>query len=332
MNALSKPNLPTPLISAPLLAFLLIAGCSNPPPTPSGAETTSRSSAPKHTPKTALSRAFDHPAAIPAADMARRAPTFQKYWYQGLAELSRYRLTQQRYGQAHEGELVLIFVTEPFLRGRQVKHEHGPGEDVSVLKLHSHRHFFTGVYPYNILTTAFVPAQGDEGALKVAFTTTEWCGVVYAQLNRLASGWRVRSHSYFQAEGDEDTTAPEAIVEDGLLSRLRRDPASLPVGELPAVIPGLTYLRLLHKPIRPTRAIARREPPAPRQGVQLASYVIEYPELRRTLTVRYAPAFPHTIHAIEETAPDLTGAVVTTTARLDRSVMLDYWARHGASD
>lgn len=314
-----------------VLLLALFAGCSSSPPpsaprAPEAARSVERSPA---------ERAFDHPAAIPVAEAARRAPTFDKYWYQGLAELSRYRLTQQRYGQAHDGELTLIFVTEPFLTGPQVKHEGGPGEDISALKLHSHRHFYTGVYPYHIHTTAFIPARGQGGALKVALTATEWCGVVYAQLNRLASGWRVRSHSYFQAEGDADTTVADAIVEDSLLPRLRRDPATLPVGELPAVIPSLTFLRLLHRPIKPARAIAARvDAPAPDPAdpstKRLARYTITYPEHQRTLTLRYDPVHPYTIHTIEEEAPDLTGKRVVTTARLERGVMLDYWARHGA--
>ena len=40
--------------------------------------------------------------------------TFDTYWYQGLAELSRYDLKQSRYGQVRQGEAVLVYVTEDF--------------------------------------------------------------------------------------------------------------------------------------------------------------------------------------------------------------------------
>ena len=36
---------------------------------------------------------------------------FGDYWYQGKAELSRYDLKQVRYGEIHQGDAVLIFVT-----------------------------------------------------------------------------------------------------------------------------------------------------------------------------------------------------------------------------
>ena len=46
---------------------------------------------------------------------------FNNYWYGGTAELSSFTLRQARYGEIHEGEAVLIFVTEPFSESKQVK-------------------------------------------------------------------------------------------------------------------------------------------------------------------------------------------------------------------
>lgn len=45
---------------------------------------------------------------------------FRRSWFSGEAELNRYRLSQARYGELHEGEAVLIFVTEEFLPQEQV--------------------------------------------------------------------------------------------------------------------------------------------------------------------------------------------------------------------
>ncbi|MEM1407815.1 MAG: septum formation inhibitor Maf, partial [Bacteroidota bacterium] len=39
---------------------------------------------------------------------------FNNYWYAGKAEITSYELKQSRYGEVHDGEAVLIFVTEPF--------------------------------------------------------------------------------------------------------------------------------------------------------------------------------------------------------------------------
>ena len=45
---------------------------------------------------------------------------FNKYWYAGEAELNSYTLSQARYGENHEGEAVLIFVTEDFSKSKYV--------------------------------------------------------------------------------------------------------------------------------------------------------------------------------------------------------------------
>ena len=63
---------------------------------------------------------------------------FDQYWYQGRAEISSYTLTQARYGELRKGDAVLVFVTEPLSKSRQVKTDPTPSnkEDVvSVLKL-----------------------------------------------------------------------------------------------------------------------------------------------------------------------------------------------------
>ena len=46
---------------------------------------------------------------------------FSDYWYAGKAELTSYHLTQSRYGGLHDGDAVLIFVTEDFSKDKQVK-------------------------------------------------------------------------------------------------------------------------------------------------------------------------------------------------------------------
>ncbi len=37
---------------------------------------------------------------------------FNDYWYDGKAEITSYKLEQARYGELHEGYVVLVFVTE----------------------------------------------------------------------------------------------------------------------------------------------------------------------------------------------------------------------------
>ena len=70
---------------------------------------------------------------------------FNRYWQQGKAELSRYQLTQARYGNLNRGELILITVTEPFNADKQVKSDSLSGAAVRhVLKAQTMRRFTTG--------------------------------------------------------------------------------------------------------------------------------------------------------------------------------------------
>ena len=52
--------------------------------------------------------------------------TLDEYWYQGKAEISRFELQQSRYGEVHQGDAVMIFVTEDFRTDIQVKLEMKP--------------------------------------------------------------------------------------------------------------------------------------------------------------------------------------------------------------
>ena len=59
-----------------------------------------------------------NPVSEPERSLSRE---FRSYWYQGSAEINTYDLIQERYGESRQGEAVLIFVTEDFLKEEQVK-------------------------------------------------------------------------------------------------------------------------------------------------------------------------------------------------------------------
>ncbi|HEV8231376.1 MAG TPA: hypothetical protein VGQ75_03440, partial [Thermoanaerobaculia bacterium] len=189
----------------------------------------------------------------PTVDAAR----FGKYWYQGKAELTRYKLDQARYGEMHPGEAVLIFVTEPFLPDKQVKLERGdPSKGISVLKLNFVRKFFTGIYPYSLMTSTFTPVDfARTRTLKVASESQEWCGQTFTQLNLRNGRYAGLLRSYFEDEGDREFGFPPAWLEDELWTRIRLAPATLPVGTV-EIVPGLQYTRLWHKDVRPEKAEA----------------------------------------------------------------------------
>jgi hypothetical protein len=259
---------------------------------------------------------------------AKDFPKFDEFWHQSKAELTRYALRQARYGDTHDGEAVLIFVTEDFLPKLQVKQEQGEASDaLSVLKLNAYRRFYTGIYPYTVMTSSFTPASGAP-TLKLSSTVQEWCGQVYSQVNRRDDWLHALSHSYFQNEADQNVVLPGAMLEDGLWAKIRIAPESIPVGSQ-QIVPALDYIRMRHKAMRPYPAVVTRTEAASTDLVDhpVASLRIEYPPLGRTLTIYYEPEFPFIIQAWEE----IEGPFRTTAVRTN-AIMDDYWTHNAPGD
>jgi hypothetical protein len=273
-----------------------------------------------------LSAGTSPPAPAPSFDHAR----FGRYWNQGKAELTRYHLDQARYGEMHAGEAVLIFVTEPFLPDKQVKLERGdPSKGISVLKLNFVRKFFTGIYPYSLMTSTFTPVGSPNArALKVASSSQEWCGQTFTQLNLRGGQYRGLLRSYFEAEGDRDFEVAPAVLEDELWTRIRLAPETLPVGEV-EVVPALQYARLWHKEVRPEKATASL-----RAEGKDSVYSLDYAAIPRKLVIRFENAFPYKITGWEETQPGgfEGSSLLTTKAVATGSLLLDYWRRHSNVD
>ena len=262
---------------------------------------------------------------------------FDEYWYRGEAELSSYILEQARYGEIHQGESVLVFVTEPFSLSKQVKLD-DPGETprdaVSVLKLNRTSKFYTGVYPYSMMQSTFTPVHLEDfpHTLKVSTSSQEWCGHTFTQVNLLPKGYRVQQHSYFESEGDTDQRIPQALLEDELWTRLRINPKDLPTGTVD-LVPGTFYSRLRHRPLQVEQAEVQLTTSEAKE--EWLTYRVHYPSGQRTLSIHFSKAFPHRIQGWEESYLSGFGPsakVLTTKATLKKTLQLDYWNHHDVVD
>lgn len=240
------------------------------------------------------------PAGNASAEKSAPAPAialpagFNAYWFAGQAELCTYQVTQERYGALREAEQVNVFVTEDFSRSKQVKLDdaNAAGADREpVLKLNTIRRFHTGIYDYSIMQSVFTPLNGT-ATLKSTTSVQDWCGHVFAQYNLQKEGYRLRSFSYFEKEGDQDRILPAAMLEEELWTRIRM--ASLQPGTLD-IIPSATYARLKHQESRPEKATLTLE-----QGPQENKMNLTYTSIPRTLSIRFEAAFPYKILGWEE--------------------------------
>lgn len=263
---------------------------------------------------------------------------FKHYWYSDGAEISRYKLTQSRYGELHTGDAVLLFVTESLRSDVQVKADNPSDADLPVLKLNEQRKFYTGVYPYSIMTSVFSPiAEGKQARpAKISTSVQEWCGHVYVQMNLRDEAYNVKGFSYFESEVEEDLSVPANVTEDGLFNLVRLAPQTLPIGTFDLVV-GTVFSRLRHTPLAPTPAIGTLQAiaGASLEGNPLVRYRVEMPDYRRTLSIVFERDFPHRIERWDDTCPGSGGGrgkMLTTSAVRSHTIKSPYWQHHSNRD
>ncbi|KQC33557.1 septum formation inhibitor Maf [Nonlabens sp. YIK11] len=256
-------------------------------------------------------------AVVNEAPKRNLSPEFKDYWYAGVAEISNYELKQSRYGEIRDGHAVLIFVTEPFDPNDQVKADQEQESNRSVLKLNATRDFYTGIYPYKIMSSTFLPLDLEGNAIKVATSIQEWCGHTYMQLNNRNDKYECVLFSYFQKEGNKEFAIDNAMLENQIPNQLRVDPELMPTGNI-KIIPSTEYLRLTHNPTEVLNATATLE----KQDDQFM-YSVEY-ENGRKVSYTLESSSPFQILSWSEEYPD-RGNIATTTATLKKTIRTPYW-------
>jgi hypothetical protein len=197
-----------------------------------------------------------------------------------------------------------------------------------VLKLNNTKKYLTGIYPYSIMSSSFYPVHDNQQALKVTFSTQEWCGQVFAQINN-RDKFKIKSFSYFESEGDNDFELDKNILENEIWNRIRINPVDLPVGQF-KLIPSLEYIRMAHKELKAYNAIMTLT-----KINDLNTYKITYPALDRTLEIKFDPSFPYTIDGWSETFKSGFGnraKTMTSKATRIKTIKTPYWRQNGNND
>ncbi|SCY03753.1 hypothetical protein SAMN05192588_0839 [Nonlabens sp. Hel1_33_55] len=254
---------------------------------------------------------------VPDAANRSLSPEFKDYWYAGVAEISNYDLKITRYGEERDGNAVLIFVTEPFDALDQIKADKDKETNRSVLKLNATRDFYTGIYPYKIMSSTFLPLDKEENAIKVATSIQEWCGHTYMQLNNKGDKYDGVLYSYFQSEGNTEFTVENVMLENQIPNQLRIDPKLMPTGDI-KIIPSTEYLRLTHNPTEALMATASLE----MQDDQFI-YSVIYNNGRK-ISYTLESTSPYKILSWYEEYPQ-RGSISTSTASLKKSLRTPYW-------
>jgi hypothetical protein len=284
--------------------------------------------------------------AAPPASIFPGAPVFGdefwKRWGDGKGELSGYDLTFPRYGELRKGVAITVFVTETFSNALRVKADpgkHPKSDEFPVMKLNLVQDFSTGIYDYNLMTSAFVALAAVNGrpagsATKVSFSSQEWCGDVYGQLLFDAGSARLTTHSYFDGEADQSSMLPvpeQALSGDALLLWARGFAAPLLApGERREVslVKSLRAARLTHRPVEIQKAALARDPASARVSVPAGSFDADRLTAEiaggPTWTIWVERADPHRLLQWETSDGEK--------ASLLASDRLEYWKLHGEKD
>tara|TARA_B100000768_G_scaffold58711_1_gene56792 strand:+ start:17182 stop:18069 length:888 start_codon:yes stop_codon:yes gene_type:complete len=253
--------------------------------------------------------------------------TVKSYWFGGKAEISSYELKQARYGEIHEGQSVLVYVTEPFSPSKLVKSDYSSESDVQVLKLNHTKKFTTGIYPYSIMTSSFLPIENGEHSLKITSSSQEWCGHTYMELQNKEK-FEIAIHSYFEGESSL-INLKKNLLEDDMWTKIRIKPEDLPTGKL-KVIPSFFYLRLKHKETQAYFCDAKIT-----EDKTTSTYEMNYVGLKRKVSITFENEFPYKILGWTESYPDGWAAdspMLTTEASVLNTIQSDYWNKNSVKD
>lgn len=265
-------------------------------------------------------------AGVVGGPRATAGSAFWDHWGDGRAELDSYRITTSRYGEAREGELVLIYVTEPHDRRSWIKDDDAePPERVEVLKMNANLEFLTGIYPYSVMTSVFSPVDDWGGErfrpVKIATSVQEWCGMYHHQVWPGRGALRSVLLSYFASDGEhrrEEDVPPETLYEDALLIQLRElDGAFADGGDWEGwIVPSLWNVRRGVASASPVRGeIRRTEDVRDPEGRPVTRFTLRYDDYERVYDVEAAA--PRRVLGWRTSVGD--------TVRLAETRRLPYW-------
>jgi hypothetical protein len=176
------------------------------------------------------------------------------------------------------------------------------------------------------MLSVFTPVYEEIKSPKLVTSVTEWCGQSFIQLNWENNAYQAKLFSYFEAEGDQSVKI-KAQPEDELFNLIRLNPDLIRTGER-ELIPSLIYQRFSHNPLQAEDAVISKR----KFGSAQAEVEVIYPDLGRTLIIRYINSFPFEIISWEEIQLKEDGEKDITSAVRSKVSMLDYWNRNAKGD
>lgn len=171
----------------------------------------------------------DSPPAAPGGEFTAQWSQ-DPLWDDGRAEVALYAARRPQYGKIAAYEAVFIVVKEDFDPQLLVKADPpAAGRRLQpVLKFNAAHSYWTDLYPYHFLLSAFVRRDDPASLVKMTLGSQEWCGNTFKLVRATRGRAELTHHTYWDGEGDG--TRP-----------LEMGPGDLYEDQLPVVLRGLAF-------------------------------------------------------------------------------------------
>ena len=214
--------------------------------------------------------------------------TFVDYWKNGKTEITKYELKEN---SISVGQGSLTF---------NVQYVEGVNKEDSIQVLHSD---FTGKihkenYDYSAMTSSYLPLNLtlSPHAMKVINSVQEPEGNSFLALSQIPKSYEIVAKNTFKEKTKEHYILERQHLEDELWAKIRLNPNDLPMGDI-EIIPSFAYWQSVRKSPDIYEAKAELKDYAGTEfiGKKLKIYSLDYPDLKRNLSIVFESDFPFEI-------------------------------------
>lgn len=214
--------------------------------------------------------------------------TFNDYWKNGKIEITKYELKED---SISVGEGSLAF---------SIDYVEGVNKTDSIQTLHSD---FTGKihqenYDYSAMTSTYLPLNLTirPHVMKVINSVQEPTGNSFLALSQIPKYYEIIAKNTFKEKTKEHFVLERKNLEDELWSKVRMNPDDLPTGDI-EMIPSFAYWQSVRKlpNIYEAKAELKDYTATEFTGKKLKIYTLDYPDLKRNLSIIFESEFPFEI-------------------------------------
>ena len=214
--------------------------------------------------------------------------TFTDYWKKGKIEITTYELKED---SILVGEGSLTF---------SIDYVEGVNKTDSIQVLHSD---FSGKihkdnYDYSDMTSTYSPLNQTlrPHATKVINSVQEPAINSFLELSQIPKSYEIESHNTFKEKTKKHFILERKNLEDELWAKIRMNPNDLPMGDI-EIIPSFAYWQSVRKSpnVYEAKAVLKDYLGTEFTGKKLKIYSLEYPDLKRNLSIVFEGDFPFEI-------------------------------------